>query len=150
MQVPIPSPRQDAAIARASETETEPTPLETALARVGDRWSLLVIDALLEGPRRFNELQNAIAGIATNVLAQRLKHLAAEGIVVAQPYSTRPVRYAYELTRGGHDLAGALRLLAHWSSAHGGGDAPTHDACGTPLDARWYCPTCDDVVDDEH
>ena len=148
MQVPIPGPRQDAAIARASETE--PTPLETALARVGDRWSLLVIDALLEGPRRFNELQNSIAGIATNVLAQRLKHLAAEGIVVAQPYSTRPVRYAYELTRGGHDLAGALRLLAHWATAHGGGDAPTHDACGTPLDARWYCPTCDDVVDDEH
>jgi DNA-binding HxlR family transcriptional regulator len=150
MQAPIPAPRQDAGITPASEPEVEPTPLEAALARVGDRWSLLVIDALLDGPRRFNELQNAISGIATNVLAQRLRHLAAEGVVVARPYSTRPVRYAYELTRGGHDLAGALRLLAHWATAHGAADAPTHDACGTPIDARWYCPTCDDVVDDQN
>jgi DNA-binding HxlR family transcriptional regulator len=128
----------------------EPTALESALARVGDRWSLLVIDALLDGPRRFNELQGAVAGIATNVLTQRLRHLAAEGVVLARPYSTRPVRYAYELTRRGHELAGALRLLAHWASTQNGADAPTHDTCGTSLDARWYCPTCDDVVDDAH
>ena len=128
----------------------EPTALETALARVGDRWSLLVIDALLDGPRRFNELQNAVAGIATNVLAQRLRHLAGEGIVLARPYSTRPVRYEYELTRGGHELAGALRLLAHWGTTQNGADAPTHDACGSSLDARWYCPTCDDVVEDSN
>lgn len=139
MQVPTKAP--------ATQVD-EPTPLETALTRVGDRWSLLVIDALLAGPRRFNELQQSVSGIATNVLAQRLRHLAAEGVVVARPYSTRPVRYAYELTRGGQELAGALRLLAHWATAHGDADAPTHESCGTSLDARWYCPTCDDVVDD--
>ncbi len=126
----------------------EPTPLEATLARVGDRWSLLVIDALLDGPRRYNELQLAVPGIATNVLSQRLRHLAHECVVVAAPYSTRPVRYSYELTRAGHELGGALRLLAQWGAAHGDAPAPTHGACGTPLEAHWYCPTCDHVVDD--
>jgi len=131
-----------------AEVGADPTPLEVTLGRVGDRWSLLVVDALLDEPRRFNELQAAISGIATNVLAQRLRHLAAEGVVLARPYSARPLRYTYELTRAGHELAGALRLLAQWSSAYETGGAPTHAACGTPLDARWYCPTCEHEVDD--
>ena len=125
----------------------EPTPLDATLSRVGDRWSLLLVDALLAGPRRFNELQEAIPAIATNVLSQRLRHLEGERIVVAMPYHDRPVRYRYELTAAGRELAGALRLLAHWSAGQGGG-GPEHAACGTSLDARWYCPTCDHVVDD--
>jgi DNA-binding HxlR family transcriptional regulator len=138
----MPTMGEDALIA------DEPTPLETTLAQVGDRWSLLVIDALLDGPRRFNELESSLNGIATNVLTDRLRQLTAVGVVVARPYSARPLRYTYELTRAGHELAGALRLLSHWGSTHGSGDAPTHAACGTPLEARWYCPTCDHVVDD--
>src|SRR6059058_5641036 len=110
-------------------------PLETALARVGDRWTLLVINALLDGPRRFNELQEDLTGIATNVLSQRLKHLERTGVVVARPYSTRPLRHAYELTAAGRELAGALRLLTHWGADHGDATAALHhDACGTPLE----------------
>src|SRR5437870_3784057 len=128
--------------------------LETALARVGDRWTLLVINALLDGPRRFNELQDDLAGIATNVLSQRLKHLERSGVVVARPYSTRPLRHAYELTAAGRDLAGALRLLTHWGADPGDASAAglRHEACGTPLEPRWWCPTCDRIVDehDEH
>jgi len=127
--------------------DPEPTPLEATLARVGDRWSLLLVDALLAGPRRFNELQEAMPAIATNVLSQRLRHLEGERIVVATPYHDRPVRYRYELTAAGRELAGALRLLAHWNAGQGAG-GPEHAACGTPLDARWYCPTCDHVVED--
>ena len=51
------------------------TPLASALERVGDRWSLLLIEALLEGPRRFGELSEAVDGIAPNILSDRLKRL---------------------------------------------------------------------------
>jgi DNA-binding HxlR family transcriptional regulator len=125
------------------------SPLARALERVGDRWTLLVVDALLDGPRRFNELQQAVEGIAPNTLSQRLRHLERETLVIARPYSERPRRFAYELTSAGRELAGALRLLADW----GGRGAPdaeplTHAVCGTPLEARWWCPTCDEAVDE--
>ena len=125
------------------------TPLEVALARVGDRWALLVVDALLRGPRRFGELQQEVGGIATNVLSARLRRLEAEGLVVARPYSQRPPRSAYELTAAGGELAGALRLLADWGAATGGvGTGARHSACGTPLEVRFYCPTCARSVED--
>ena len=125
------------------------TPLEDALARVGDRWTLLVVAALLDGPKRFNELQEELDGIAPNVLSARLKGLTEQALVVAQPYSERPPRFAYELSEAGRELAGALRLLADWGARTGGGSEPyRHDACGSALEARWWCPTCEVVVDD--
>lgn len=123
----------------------EASPLALALGRVGDRWSLLVVDALLGGPRRYGELQEAVAGISTNVLAQRLRHLEHERVVVAIPYSPRPARFSYELTATGRRLADALRLLANWASEPGEG--ALHDRCGTPLEVRWWCPTCAEVAD---
>jgi DNA-binding HxlR family transcriptional regulator len=127
-----------------------PDSLDAALAQVGDRWSLRLIDALLAGPRRFNELQQDLEGIATNVLSQRLKHLERAGVVVARAYSTRPPRYTYELTETGRELAGALVLLTEWGARHAdGSDGPHHRACGTSLEPRWFCPTCDRVVDDD-
>ncbi len=127
----------------------EVSSLDSALARVGDRWSLLVVEALLGGPQRFNELSAAVPGIASNVLSQRLKRLEGEGVIVARPYSQRPPRLAYELSAAGADLAGALRLLTQWGARQTGGvEAPRHVACGTPLEARWYCPTCARLVED--
>jgi DNA-binding HxlR family transcriptional regulator len=128
---------------------TSNSALAAALARVGDRWTLLIIEALLAGPRRFNELSTELSGIAANVLSQRLKHLEHEGLVIARPYSERPPRLEYTLTGAGAELAGALRLLAQWGArTQGAGDLPRHAACGSPLEARWYCPTCARVVDD--
>jgi DNA-binding HxlR family transcriptional regulator len=124
------------------------TPLELALERVGDRWSLLIVEALLDGSRRFNELAEGV-GIAPNILTDRLRRLEREGVVVARPYSERPPRMEYELTSAGHDLAGALRLLADWGSRRSEDSDPLrHELCGTPLEARWYCPTCTVVIDD--
>jgi DNA-binding HxlR family transcriptional regulator len=108
----------------------------------------LIVDALLDGSRRFGELQAAFEGLAPNILSARLKALEKEGLVVSRPYSTRPVRVDYELTELGHDLAGALRLLASWgSSAEPGHRATRHGACGGPLDVRWWCATCREPVE---
>jgi DNA-binding HxlR family transcriptional regulator len=132
----------------AQETEVR-SPLAEAVARVGDRWTLLIVEALLSGPRRFNDLQDDVEGIAANILSARLRKLEADGIVIARPYSRRPLRVAYELTASGRDLAGALTLLAHWGSGRSDEvEAPRHSACGTPMEARWYCPTCAQVVDE--
>ena len=124
--------------------------LDAALARVGDRWSLRIVEVLLPGARRFNDLLRELPGLAPNILSQRLKHLEREGVIVARPYSTRPLRLSYQLTPDGSALASALRLLAAWGAA--GSDhveRPMHDSCGTPMEAHWYCPTCARTVRDE-
>jgi DNA-binding HxlR family transcriptional regulator len=123
--------------------------LAEALARVGDRWTLLVVAALLAEPRRFNDLLEEIPGIAPNILSQRLRHLEQQGLAVGQPYSERPPRSLYELTAAGRELAGALRHLTGWGARHSeGAEPPRHDACGSPLEAVWYCPTCERPVEE--
>jgi DNA-binding HxlR family transcriptional regulator len=120
----------------------EHSALVHAAERVGDRWILLLIEALLDGPSRFGELQHRVDGIAPNILSNRLKQLERDKVVVARPYQERPARYAYELTASGYELAGALRLLAQWGASEGDGEPVRHQRCGTPAEARWYCPTC--------
>ena len=127
------------------------SPLSHALARVGDRWSLLVVEALLAAPGRFKELLDQIHGIAPNILSDRLKRLERDGLVLSRPYSEHPPRSRYELTGEGKELAGALRLLSHWAARHiTSTETPRHSACGTPIEVRWYCPTCDHLVDEHH
>jgi DNA-binding HxlR family transcriptional regulator len=126
------------------------SPLSQALDRVGDRWSLLLVEALLDGSRRFNELLGVLPGIAPNILTDRLRRLERERILVGEPYSQRPLRFGYRLTEEGAELAGVLRLLAAWGGAAGdSADALRHEPCGTPLEARWYCPTCARSVEDD-
>ena len=121
--------------------------LDGALGRVGDRWSLLIVEALLDGPRRFNDLAEAVRGIAPNILTDRLRRLEREGVVVSRAYQERPPRQDYTLTDDGRELAGVLRLLAAWGSSGAAAGTPVgvalrHETCGSPLEARWYCPTC--------
>jgi DNA-binding HxlR family transcriptional regulator len=113
--------------------------------RLGDRWSLVVIAALLAGPMRYGELQRGIDGIAPNILSARLRKLHESGLVVSSPYSDRPRRFEYRLTADGEDLADALRLLADWSARTSEAEraqAPSHAICGSPLELRWWCSTC--------
>jgi DNA-binding HxlR family transcriptional regulator len=119
-----------------------PSPLSEALELVGDRWSLRIIEALLPGPLRFAELIEAVHGIAPNILSGRLRRLQAVGLVAARPYQQRPPRASYQLTAEGRELAGVVRLLADWSLRYGHGEGVRHGPCGTPLEARWWCPTC--------
>jgi DNA-binding HxlR family transcriptional regulator len=124
--------------------------LADALAAVGDRWTLLVVAALLDGPRRFGELQQEVQGIAPNVLTQRLRQLERDALLIARPYSERPPRFVYELSTAGQELAGVLRLLAGWGARNAeGAGAPRHAVCGTPMEARWWCPTCERAADED-
>ena len=133
---------------RASPPSTAP------LARVGDRWSFLIVEALLDGPRRFNDLATAVTGIAPNILTDRLRRLEREGVIVSRAYQERPPRQDYTLTEDGRELAGVLRLLAAWGSSGASAGSPPgvalrHVTCGSPLEARWYCPTCARAVDED-
>src|SRR4051794_21931413 len=114
---------------------TRPTaaasPLADALQRVGDRWTLLVVAALLEGAKRFNELQDELQGIAPTVPRGGWKRRTEQPLMAARPSSERPPRFEYELSEGGRELAGALRLLADWGAR--GADRPgplRHAVCG--------------------
>ncbi len=136
-------------------TEGGPLPdrngLAQALALVGDRWTLLVIAALLEGPRRFGDLQDEVEGIAPNVLTQRLRALTEQGLVIASAYSERPPRFAYAQSATTRELALPLAQLARWGAgAAGAGQPPRHDACGTPLTLEWWCPHCREIVSEAH
>lgn len=124
--------------------------LDAAARLVGDRWSLLVLGALLDGDRRYGELLEQIEGISTNVLAQRLAALETARLVIAEPYVRRPPRMRYSLTNDGRGLADALAALSAWGaerSTDGGEFRLRHAVCGTPLEARWRCPACDVEVD---
>lgn len=122
--------------------------LQRALERVGDRWVLRIVEVLLDGPRRFGELAEVL-GVAPNILSKRIRQLEADGVVVAAPYNDRPVRLSYELTASGRELAGAVALLAAWGARRDGRPAATfHARCGTALEIRPWCPTCDRTVDE--
>ena len=132
-----------------SSTQSGSTALASALTRVGDRWTLLLVAALLARPQRFGELLASVPGLAPNVLSQRLKSLERHGIVVSRPYSQRPRRLSYDLSASGRELAGPLRLLAAWGAGSSAeADTPRHGICGTPLEPRWHCPTCGENVDE--
>ena len=125
-----------------------PDNLATALERLGDRWSLQVVASMLSGPKRFGELSAALDGIAPNVLTARLRQMERDGLVIATPYSRRPLRLAYALTDAGRELSDAISLLAAWSARQSGAtEGPVHQACGSALETRLYCPTCDRSVD---
>jgi DNA-binding HxlR family transcriptional regulator len=146
---PIPYHRP---VNEAGSTVAGPTrsALDEALSRIGDRWTLLVVEALLAGERRFGELERDVPGLAPNILSDRLRRLEREGLIVASPYTERPVRMSYRLTADGQELAGALRLLGEWGARRTGQEeAPHHAACGTAVVARWYCPTCARVVSED-
>src|SRR5918996_1207104 len=122
------------------------TALREAVSRIGDRWSLLLVETLLAGAPPGGGLPEGAPGLAPNVLADRLRRLERAGVVTSSAYSHRPPRMTYELTEDGRGLADVLKLLAAW-----GGEehtAPAHSVCGTALEVRWFCPTCEMTVEE--
>lgn len=88
------------------------------LNRVGDKWSVLVIALLENGPRRFNELRRSIDGISQRMLTLTLRGLERDGLLTRSVQPTIPPRVDYELTRLGRTLLEPVQALAAWAAEH--------------------------------
>jgi DNA-binding HxlR family transcriptional regulator len=88
--------------------------LAKALDVVGERWSLLIVRELFDGPRRYTDLRDGIPGISTDVLAARLTSLEEDGVVARATLPPPAASKVYELTPMGRELAPALSSLAKW------------------------------------
>ncbi len=88
------------------------------LKRVGDKWTVQVIVALVDRPRRFNELKRHIPGISQQMLTRTLKVLERDGVLDRRVFDTTPPQVEYELTTFGRSLADPVRQLAEWAVRH--------------------------------
>jgi DNA-binding HxlR family transcriptional regulator len=94
-------------------------PVSISLDTLGDRWSLLVIrDLMVRGYTRFKQFEESDERIATNILAERLRRLQRNGLVVAEPDKNDRRRTSYRLTEKGIDLAPLLLDLLIWGAQH--------------------------------
>ncbi|MEO6912372.1 MAG: helix-turn-helix domain-containing protein [Edaphobacter sp.] len=99
--------------------------MSVSLEMLGDRWSLLIVrDLMVRGYRTFKEFQGSGEGIATNILADRLRKLEAAGIITAEAEETDGRRVNYRLTEKGIDLAPVLLDLLIWGAKHEETGAP--------------------------
>src|SRR6267378_3631580 len=94
-------------------------PLNASVEMLGDRWSLLIIrDMMLRGFRSYGEFLESYEGIATNILADRLKKLIAHGIITTQRDANDGRKLNYMLTAKGIDLASVLTEMVLWAARH--------------------------------
>ena len=116
----------------ASPDHSDCRAVSSILARVGDKWSVLVIMLLIEGPRRFNELKRTIGGISQRMLTLTLRGLERDGLVTRTIYPTIPPRVDYELTDLGRSLAQPVKALGTWAFEN----LPTIEAARKRFDAK--------------
>ena len=127
-----------------------------ALSVVGDRWTLLIMNELSMGVRKFEEIQ-ANTGMSSHLLSTRLQRMTQQGLIERRPYSVRPVRHEYFATQKGKELDPVILALRAWSLKWDG-TTPykepafqmTHKKTGELIDSSWRIPkgvafTFDDV-----
>ena len=90
--------------------------LADVLATIGDKWTIMVVGTLSQGPLRYNEIQRRIGGISQRMLTLTLKRLEMDGIVTRTLFPSVPPRVDYELTQLGQTLRGALVPLHLWAA----------------------------------
>ncbi len=95
-----------------------PCPVANVLDILGDKWTLLVVRDLLFGKHTFKALQESPEKIPSNILADRLKRLEREGVVVREVYQERPRRYAYHLTDKGTELGKVMQSMVKWANKY--------------------------------
>ena len=94
-------------------------PIARTLDIIGERWTILILrDLLLEGPRKFQDFQQSLAGISPNTLSARLKRHEESGVVERRFYEQHPPRAEYLLTAKGRALGPVLKALLDWGRAH--------------------------------
>jgi len=89
---------------------------EAAFELLGKRWTGLIIQVMLNGPKRFSDFQEVIPNLSPRMLTERLKELEEHGVVVRQVYPEMPVRIEYELTDKGRDLQNVMTEVQAWAS----------------------------------
>jgi DNA-binding HxlR family transcriptional regulator len=92
--------------------------LSSILARVGDKWTVLIVVLLGDGPKRFNEIKRMVGGISQRMLTFTLRGLERDGLVTRTLYPTTPQRVDYELTKLGSTLWEAVEPLSSWARTH--------------------------------
>ncbi len=97
------------------KTYDQDCPVAKTLDLIGERWTILILrDLLLKGPRRFQDLQESLAGVAPNTLSTRLKAMESQGLITRRLYSEHPPRLEYQLTERGKSLGPVLGALRDW------------------------------------
>ena len=92
--------------------------VSSVLARVGDKWSVLIIVLLGDGPKRFNVIKRMVGGISQRMLTLTLRGLERDGLVKRTQFPTIPPRVEYELTPLGRSLWDAVEPLGTWARGH--------------------------------
>jgi DNA-binding HxlR family transcriptional regulator len=118
---------------------------------VGDRWTALLLGALFFGLHRYDDI-NAALGIATNILADRLRRLLAAGVIEQRLYQEHPPRFEYHLTEKGWDLLNFTIAMQDWGTRwmpapRGAALVLRHDPCGRRLRSKVVCGSCGGDVD---
>jgi DNA-binding HxlR family transcriptional regulator len=92
--------------------------LSSILARVGNKWTVLIVVLLGDGPKRFNEIRRMVGGVSQRMLTFTLRGLERDGLVTRTVFPTTPQRVDYELTKLGSTLSEAVEPLSSWARAH--------------------------------
>jgi DNA-binding HxlR family transcriptional regulator len=112
-------PKHISVTARIAEHTTQNCrDVASVLSRVGDKWSVLIIMLLGDGPRRFNEIKRTVGGISQRMLTLTLRGLERDGLVTRTIFPTIPPRVDYELTDLGRSLQTPVELLGLWAQQH--------------------------------
>ncbi|MGI6230534.1 MAG: winged helix-turn-helix transcriptional regulator [Tractidigestivibacter sp.] len=95
-----------------------PCPVETTLTLISNRWRVLILRDLMDGPRRFTQLKRSIGGISQKVLTQNLRAMEADGILTRTVFPEVPPHVEYELTDLGRSLKPILDALKDWGEGY--------------------------------
>ena len=103
-------------------------PSRRLLDRIGDRWTVLIVGTLADGPMRFGQIARHVDGVSQKMLTQTLRALERDGLVKRTLYPQVPPRVEYELTEAGQTLRAPLRALEQWAMEHMPNVAVAHSA----------------------
>jgi DNA-binding HxlR family transcriptional regulator len=93
-------------------------PAREVLELIASKWTVLVVDALSEGPKRYSALRREITGVSQKMLTQTLRELERDGIVIRTVYDTKPPSVDYRLSKLGDTLTEPIAAIRRWADTH--------------------------------
>jgi DNA-binding HxlR family transcriptional regulator len=127
-----------------------PCNIAQTLNLIGDRWTLLILHEMMVGHTTFNEIKNALKGLSSKLLSERLKSLEEMNLVESVLYSDHPPRYKYTLTKSGQDLEIVFHAMVLWGQKHLNKcyKKLVHRTCGHNVELVCYCEHCQTMTTD--